>query len=484
VRWVEGRSESLVAATHGRGQRHRLDVAADERGRVLALDAEVVVDVGAYPHTGALVAAATALMMSGPYAIPQLRVRLRGVVTSTTPTAPYRGAGRPEAAMSLERMMDELARRVGRDPADVRLTNFVPETSFPYDTPTGARYDSGRYALVLREAVALAGYHDVRAEQRRRRDGTDRALLGVGLASYVERSGGATGSTEFGSVEVGADGAVLAVTGSSSQGQGHRTSFAQIVANALGVDPGRVEVVQGDTDRVPEGTGTFASRSTQVGGSALHLATVELLDDARRAASRHLEVDGADLVYAAGTFSAAGAPERAVTLEGLVREGVALAATATFSSAQAFPYGTHVAVVEVDADTGAIEVRALIAVDDCGTIVNHRLVEGQALGSMVQGLAQALFESAPYDDSGQPLATSFLTYSMPSAADVPPMQTATVETPSPFVPIGAKGAGESGCIGTPAALVNAVFDALDGHDTSRLAMPLSPERVWSALHGR
>jgi carbon-monoxide dehydrogenase large subunit len=484
VRWIETREESLVAATHGRGQRHRLDVGASASGRIQAVDARLDLDVGAYPHTGSLIGSSTALMMSGPYRIPELRVRVRTVVTNATPTAPYRGAGRPEAALSLERMMDEIARRADLDPAEVRLRNFVGPDDFPYETPTGARYDSGRYADALSGACRLADYRGLRDEQRRRREhGPQRSLLGLGIGSYVERSGGQQGSDEYGAVEVRADGSIVASSGSTSQGQGHRTAFAQIVATALAVEPARVLVVEGDTELVPTGTGTFASRSIQIGGSALHTAALEVLDVARSAAAERLEVDERDLEYSRGSFTTVGAPSRRVGLEELVADGVELSASHRFASPQAFPYGTHVAAVEIDPETGAIAVRTLVAVDDCGRIVNPQIVEGQAQGSIVQGLGQALFEEAPFDEHGQPMAASFLTYTMPSAADLPTTLVRTIETPNPSVPIGAKGAGESGCIGTPPAVVNAVIDALDDPATSSVELPMTPERIWR-LAGR
>jgi carbon-monoxide dehydrogenase large subunit len=479
VRWIETREEALTAATHGRAQRHRLDVGATEAGRIEALDALVELDVGAYPHTASLLAFNTAWMMSGPYRIGELRVRTRTVVTNATPTAPYRGAGRPEAALSLERVMDEIARRAGLDPVEVRLRNFVDPDAFPYETPTGARYDSGRYAVALEEACRLADYRGLREEQRRRRgSGKERSLLGVGIGSYVERSGGQPGSWEDGAVEVRGDGSIVTASGSSSQGQGHRTAFAQIVAAALDVEPDRVRVVQGDTDLVPTGTGTFASRSIQIGGSALHVAAHEVLDQARSAAADRLEVDESDLEYSRGVFATVGAPSRRVSLEELAADGIELRASHRFSSPQAFPFGTHVAAVEIDVETGSVQVRTLVAVDDCGSVVNPQIVEGQAMGSIAQGIAQALFEGAPFDEHGQPAAVSFLTYAIPSAADLTAPSVSTIETPNPNVPLGAKGAGESGCIGTPPAIVNAVIDALDDPSTTSIELPMTPERIW------
>ena len=482
VRWIERRGESLTAATHGRGQRHRLDLGADETGRLEVLDVSIDLDVGAYPHTGALVALGSAWMMSGPYRIPNLRIRTRTVVTNAPPIAPYRGAGRPEAALSLERAMDALARAIGRDPAEVRAMNFIPPEAFPYETPTGARYDSGRYEHTMRAALDRSRYGALRKEQSRRRASGDRAL-GIGIGCYVERSGGQPGSAEFGAVEVRPNG-IVASTGSSSQGQGHRTAMAQVVAAVFDVAPSAVEVVQGDTDAVPEGTGTFASRSIQIGGSALHEASLEAREAARRLAADRLEVDADDLEYRAGGFAAAGVPERSVTIFDLADEGNEIRATHRFRSPQAFPYGTHVAAVEIDRETGVVRLRSLVAVDDCGTIVNPHLVEGQALGSIVQGIGQALFEGIVIDESGQHLTSSFLTYTMPSAADLSFLDVSSTETPNPNSPIGAKGAGESGCIGAPAAIVNAVLDAIDDDHVDAIDMPITPERVWDAIHGR
>jgi carbon-monoxide dehydrogenase large subunit len=355
----------------------------------------------------------------------------------------------------------------------------VDPDAFPYETPTGARYDSGRYAVALEEACRLADYRGLREEQRRRRgSGKERSLLGVGIGSYVERSGGQPGSWEDGAVEVRGDGSIVTASGSSSQGQGHRTAFAQIVAAALDVEPDRVRVVQGDTDLVPTGTGTFASRSIQIGGSALHVAAHEVLDQARSAAADRLEVDESDLEYSRGVFATVGAPSRRVSLEELAADGIELSASHRFSSPQAFPFGTHVAAVEIDVETGSVQLRTLVAVDDCGSVVNPQIVEGQAMGSIAQGIAQALFEGARFDEHGQPAAVSFLTYAIPSAADLTAPTVSSIETPNPNVPLGAKGAGESGCIGTPPAIVNAVIDALDDPETTSIELPITPETVW------
>ncbi|MGH2697596.1 MAG: xanthine dehydrogenase family protein molybdopterin-binding subunit [Actinomycetota bacterium] len=480
VRWIEDRREAFAGATHGRGQSQRLRVASDEEGNLLALEGLVDADVGAYPHTGDFVPSMTGFVLSGPYRIPRLYVRIRSIVTTTTPAASYRGAGRPEAAFALERCMDRLAHRLGADPAELRLRNFIGPGEFPYESPTGAVYDSGDHPAALRLALELAGYHELRAEQRRRRREGDARLLGIGIGSYVERSGGPAGSTEFGSITIEADGSVTARSGATPQGQGHATAFAQVVASALDVALERVRVVQGDTDEVPNGVGTFGSRSMQVGGSSLHRASHEVLDEARRRAAVRLEVAETDLRYGDGGFTVAGT-RLSLTLGELAAER-ALTAQAEFGPPQAFPFGTCVAVVEIDRETGDISLITLVAVDDCGEIINPKLVEGQVVGSIMQGIGQALYERVVYDEYGQPLMSSLMDYSLPTVAELPSLVLGETVTPNPNVPLGNKGAGEAGCIGTPPAIVNAIVDALEGRDEG-IDMPVTPEKVWRVLRG-
>jgi len=478
VRWVEDRREAFHGATHGRGQSQRLRLAADADGRIVALEALIDADVGAYPHTGSFVPSMTGWVLSGPYRIPHLYARVRCVVTNATPTSSYRGAGRPEAAFALERLVDKLARRLGADPVELRLVNFIRPGDFPYRSPTHAVYDSGDHASALRTSLALVGYDAARAEQRRRRADDNPKLLGIGIASYVERSGGQTGTSEFGAIEIARDGTIEARSGSTPQGQGHATVFAQVVASTFDVPLEQVRVVQGDTDEVPDGTGTFASRSMQVGGSALHQASLSVLREARHRAAHELEVDEDDLVYGRGRFVVAGT-ERALDLARLAA-GAPLEDSLELAPPQAFPFGSHVAVVEVDRATGDIEVLRIAATDDCGVVVHPRIVEGQAVGSIVQGLGQALYEKVSYDASGQPLFASLMDYSLPTAAEVPEILLGHSVTPNPNLPLGTKGAGESGCIGSPPAIVNAIVDALDGFDEG-IDMPVSSEKVWRAL---
>jgi carbon-monoxide dehydrogenase large subunit len=478
VRWIEDRREALQGATHGRGQVQRVRLAADEAGTMLALEADIDADVGAYPQTGELVPSMTGWVMSGPYRIPRLHVRIRSVVTNLTPTSPYRGAGRPEAAFAVERVVDKLARRLGVDPAELRLRNFISSHEFPYKSPTGALYDSADHEAALRKALDLAGYEGLRTEQRRRVTG-EGPLLGVGIGSYVERSGGQPGTDEFGSVEIASNGTIVARSGATPQGQGHETAFAQVVASVLDVDLNRVRIVQGDTDEVPKGTGTFASRSMQVGGSSLHRASVEVLEEARRRAVRHFEVAEEDLVYEDASFTVAGT-DRSVGLAELAA-AEPLRSDVELAPPQAFPFGSYVAAVEIDTETGETTIVRLVAVDDFGVVVNPKLVEGQVTGSIVQGLGQALYEQVIYDEYGQPLTSSLMDYSLPTISEVPDLVLAETVTPNPNVPLGTKGAGEAGCIGTPPAVVNAIVDALDGRDEG-LDMPVTPEKVWRILH--
>jgi carbon-monoxide dehydrogenase large subunit len=476
VRWIEDRAEALTAATHGRDQHARITIGADEDGRIRAVAAEIVADVGAYPHTGGFIPDMTCWVFAGPYATPRLRVRARSVVTNKAPTASYRGAGRPEAAYFVERAIDHLAERLGLDPAEVRRRNFVPAGAFPYTSPTGAVYDSGRYESALGLALDLVDYPAQRAEQRRRRSAGAGPLLGIGIASWIERSGGARGLGEFAAVELSAAGGIVAKVGTSSQGQGHEVTFAQIAAEALDVAPEQVRVVLGDTGEVRQGAGAFGSRSVQVGGSALFRAGRALLAEARRRAADLL--DG-EVAYTGGVFRSRDGGE--LSLGRLAARTGPLAAEDVFTPPQAFPFGSYVAVVEVDRRTGVVAVRRLAAVDDCGVVINPAAVEGQIIGSIAQGIGQTLYERVVYDDNGQPLTATLLDYSVPTAAEMPDIVLGEHVTPNPNVPLGAKGAGESGCIGAPPAIANAVWDALADYDRARLQLPITPDRVWECL---
>jgi carbon-monoxide dehydrogenase large subunit len=479
VRWIEDRTEALTAATHGRDQTARIRLAADTDGRILALDAQIDADVGAYPDFGDFIPEMTSWVMSGQYAIPRLHVDTRSIVTNKAPVASYRGAGRPEAAYFLERAVDLLAERLGVDPVELRRRNFIREDVFPYTSPTGAVYDSGRYASALDLAVRLAGYDQWRREQRERRprarQSRDVPLLGIGVASWIERSGGERGSEEYAEIELTADGVVLARVGTASAGQGHEMTFARIAADAVGVDPSTVRVVLADTALVRRGGGAYGSRSVQIGGSALFRAGRAALSEATARAAAKL---GADISYANGVFSSTG---RSITLHELVSATGPLVAEDTFAPPQAFPFGSYVVVLEIDQRTGGIRFRRFVAVDDCGVVVNPRIVTGQVIGSIAQGLGQALYEHVVYDDEGQPINASLLDYHVPTATEMPEVVLGEHVTPNPNVPLGAKGAGESGCIGAPPAIVNAISDALADYDRSALQMPITSARVWQCM---
>lgn len=478
VRWAEDRAEALATSTRGRGQQQHARLAATRDGELLAYELLVHADIGAYPHTGAAIPGSTGAMATGSYRTPRVYSRVRTVLTSTPPTSAYRGAGRPEAAFAIERSMDQLARRLGMDPVELRRRNFIRE--FPYLTPTGRTYDSGNYEAALDRAVAAIRYDEVRAAQRRRRSGPGdgQPPLGVGIACYVERSGGPPDTDEFGSVEVEADGSVVARSGSTCTGQAHPTVFPQVVATALDVGLERVRLVQNDTREVPYGFATFGSRSMQVGGGALWRASRRLLDEARQRFATACEVDVAEVSYAGGRLRTSGqSGTQSVTLGDLVRQTGPLRVDDRFQPPQAFPFGCYAAVVEVDTDLGDVRILRLVAVDDYGVVVNPMVVDGQGYGSIAQGLGQVMFEEASYAPDGTPEAVSLLDYLLPTAADMPPIELLETETPNPNVPFGSKGAGEAGCIGVPAAVVSAVCDALD---IDHIDMPLTPEAVWRA----
>jgi carbon-monoxide dehydrogenase large subunit len=482
VRWIEDRLESMLVATRGRGQDQHVRLAADADGRLLAYELRIDADVGAYPHLGVGLPMQTAWMATGPYATPLVHATVRSVLTNTMLTYPYRGAGRPEAAIALERSMDTLASRLGMDPVELRRRNFIAPERFPYETPTGRRYDSGNYAAALDLALETLDYGKWRAEQARRRADPDALPLGIGLSCYVERSGGEPGGLhEFGSLEVHEDGAITARCGAASSGQGHQTVFPGLVAKTLGVDEARVRLIEGDTGEQPEGMGSFASRTAQVAGALLQHLSLLLVDQARDRAAKLWELPAEAVQWSGGVVRSAGDRSVAMDLAGLVRTTGPLRVDDRFESGLAFPFGTHAAVAEVDPELGTVHVLQLVTVDDCGVVLDPALVRGQAFGSAVQGIGQALYEGMCYDDAGVPmLDEGLLDYLVPTAAEIPPTEIRDTCTPSPATPLGAKGAGESGSIGTPAAVINAVADALRLADRDLLQMPLTPDRVWRA----
>jgi carbon-monoxide dehydrogenase large subunit len=491
VRWIEPRSESMVSLTHGRAHIQRVEIGAKRDGEIVGLRAEIWADMGAYPLAAYLLST-TQRMLNGPYTIPRIAFRGHIVVTNTTPVAPCRGAGRPEATALVERAVDMVAAELGMDPVEARRRNLIPPDAFPYAAAAGSTYDTGEYERALDEALRIAGYEELRIEQAERRARGDRLALGIGLSTYVEIT--AFGGREFGSVEVAPDGLVTVLTGASPHGQGHETAFAQIASGLLGVPFETVRVIHSDTGIVPKGDGTYASRSLQLAGSAVWETSLEVLEKARRLAAYALEVAGPDIVRGAdGRFGAAGAPELGLALAELAAiagdparlpEGMepGLSAQTVFRERDStFPFGAHVAVVEVDLQTGEVRLTRHIAVDDCGRILNPILVRGQVHGGLAQGIGQALYEEVAYDEGGTPLTANLSTYLMPAATELPSFETAQTETPTPHNPLGAKGIGESATVGSTPAVQNAVVDALAHLGVRHVDLPLFPERVWRAI---
>ncbi|HEX5094966.1 MAG TPA: xanthine dehydrogenase family protein molybdopterin-binding subunit [Acidimicrobiia bacterium] len=482
VAWTETRRENLLNMTHGRGQIQDVDVGVRRDGTIVGIRVRAVADVGAYRMRGPFIPMVTRFMASGTYRFPHIEFHPVIVETNTTPTGPYRGAGRPEAAAMCERIVELVADELELDAIDVRRRNFVPPDAFPYTTPTGATYDTGEYERALDAALAQSHYAQWRGQQQDRRMLGDRFQLGIGIGCYVEVSGR---GGEYGSVTIERDGSATVVTGSVPNGQGHETVWAQIASAVLGVPFEQVRVVHSDTTRVDHGTGTFGSRSLQLAGSAVHDAAVDVREQARRRVAEMLEASVDDIVvFDDGRLGVAGVPASALTWADIAAApGDAMHAALDFDSDGSFPFGCHVAVVEVDTETGDTRLVQLTAVDDCGTVVNPMIAEGQVHGGIAQGIGQALFERVVYDDDGNPLTASLVDYAMPSAAELPSFSVHHTVTPTPKNPLGAKGIGESGTTGSTAAVWNAVVDALKPYGVRHLDMPFTPERVWRAIHG-
>jgi carbon-monoxide dehydrogenase large subunit len=485
VRWVETRSEAQLSM-HGRGQVQYAELGLGSDGVITGLRCRVFGDAGAYAgFGGGLAEWSTYLMSQGVYRIPASAFDAAVAVTNTAPMGAFRGAGRPEAAALLERMMDLAAVELAIDPAEIRRRNLLTSDQFPYRTSTGATYDAGDYAMVLREVLRVADYDGLRAEQRARRDSGDTTQLGIGLGVYVEVTGG--GSGEFGAVHVDRDGTATIRVGTSAHGQGHATSFSMIVADRLGIDLGRVRFVQSDTAAVPRGQGTGGSRSLQLGGSAVAGAADLVVDQARELAATLLEVSADEVVVSDhGEFHVVGVPTAAVSWDDVLRkadeDGRTVAAEFDFPAEGAtYPFGAHLAVVEVDVETGRVTPRRHYAVDDCGRILNPLLVAGQQHGGVAQGVAQALWEKFEYDPEGTPMTGTFADYNLPTAVDMPPLEVSNTVTPTPLNPLGAKGIGESATIGSTPAVQNAVVDALSHLGVRHVDMPCTPHRVWAAI---
>ena len=489
VAWIPTRSEDLVSMPHSRGQVQYAELATTREGDFRALRVHLVGDAGAYPSVGAYLPTLTKRMASGTYRFDSIQFDIAVATTNTPPTGAYRGAGRPEATALLERLVDQAALELGIDPIELRKRNFIGDDAFPFVTLTGANYDSGAYATPFEVAAATIGYDELREEQRQRRERGDRVQLGVGVASYVEITAGG-GTSEFGAVEVHEDGTATVRAGTSAHGQGHQTSFAMIVSDRTGIPVDRIRLVDGDTDLVPRGGGTGGSRSLQIGGSAVNAATVTLVENAKRLAASRLEADVADIVVdtAAGTIGVAGVPARALSWTELAAYAADTGRSAELSvedefdqHGPTFPFGAHIAAVEVDLDTGSATVLRHVAVDDCGTVLNPMIVEGQQHGGVAAGIGQALFEEIRYDDAGNPLTATLVDYGIPSAAELPSFEVRSTETPTPLNPLGAKGIGEAATIGATPAVQNAVIDALAHLGVGHIDLPCTPERVWRTV---
>jgi carbon-monoxide dehydrogenase large subunit len=499
VRWLAGRQESFLSDTQGRDHATRAELAVDAEGRFLALRVSTTANLGAYVSTfgAAIPGPIYSALLAGVYRTGAIFVEVTGVFSNTVPTDAYRGAGRPEACYVLERLADKAARALGLDRAEIRRRNFIAPAAMPYKTPIGPTYDCGDFPRMLERALRAARY----ADERKPAPGK---LRGIGMACYIESSGvapsrlagmmGARGGFyEAAQVRVAPDGSVTAFLGTHSHGQGHATTFAQILSQRLDLPLEKIRIVEGDTAAVPSGTGTFGSRSLAVGGSALAKAIDKVVEKGRRIAAHLLEASAADLDFAAGRFTVAGT-DRSLSFAEVARAAYAphrlpleslepgLDETAFYDPANfAFSNGAHVCEVEVDAETGAVTLVGYWAVDDVGTVVNPMIVEGQVHGGLAQGLGQALAERTVYQD-GQLLSASFMDYALPRAGDLPFFHAETDESqPCTHNPLGAKGCGESGAIGAPAALVSAVLDALAPLGVGDLEMPLTPHRVWQAI---
>lgn len=490
VKWIEDRRENLLASYMGRGLEAEVEMAVDGDSHITGIRAKLIADLGAYLYPATpTVPVTTGMLLTGGYAIQNAAVELIGVATNKVPTGPYRGAGRPEAAYIVERMLDLVATETKLDPIDLRLRNVIPVEAFPFSTPLGFVYDSGNYARALERCRTLVEYDRWREEQRRAR--ASGRLVGIGVALYVERAGSQL--WESAAVSVGPAGRVIVRTGSNSHGQGHETTFAQIAADALGVDLDAVAIEHGDSAVVPRGVGTFASRSTAIGGSALIVALDKIKAKATAIAAHLLEAAPADIEWTDGRLRIRGSPQRAMAFGEVAaaayRPGrlpphieMGLDASGHFSlSGPVFPFGAYAAVVEIERETGAVKILRLVAVDDAGCIVNPLLAEGQVLGAIAQGLGQAFVEQAVYDRDGQPLTATFMDYGMLRAAGVPSVVTELLETPSPLNPLGAKGIGEAGAIGAPAAVANAVIDALGPLGVRHVDFPFTPTKLWGIV---
>jgi carbon-monoxide dehydrogenase large subunit len=502
VKWTQGRREDFAATIHGRGQVQYIEAAAKKDGTVTAIKAKLFIDLGAYfQFFTPLIPGFTGLLMHGAYKVPAVAFEQIAVFTNKMSTDAYRGAGRPEAAFIAERVMDAVAAELKLDPVEVRRKNFIPKEAFPYSTPVGLVYDSGNYDAALDKALQIVDYAALRKEQvELRKQGR---YLGIGISSYIEICGIGpsvllppklkVGGWESCTVRIDPSGKATVLTGISPHGQGQETSFAQLVADELGIGIDDVTVVHGDTAVVQYGVGTFGSRGMALGGTALLMSLDKIKAKARTIASHMMEAPPESLDFAEGKIFLKNDPSKFILFQQVVeaaygfKAGVpniepGLEASSSYEPSNClFPFGTHVAVVEVDPETGEMKFRRYVAVDDCGNIINPMLVEGQVHGGIAQGVAQALYEEVVYDENGQLLSGSLMDYAVPKAAMMPWMELDNTVTPTPVNPLGVKGVGEAGTIGSTPAVVNAVLDALAPFGVKNIDMPLRPEKIWRAI---
>ena len=493
VKWAEDRSENMVSMVHGRAMTLDAKMGFDADGIITGMDVNLIADVGCYPNVGAVLPTFTWNVIQGVYAIPKIHFIANSVVTNTTPIGAYRGAGRPEATQMLERMMDVAAAQIGMDPADIRRKNFIPADAFPFTTVSGSSYDNGDYTMSLNAALDAAGIDELRAEQASRRESGAVKQLGIGMSTYVEVTAPAGLHVEYGKVEITPEGKAIGRVGTSAHGQGHITSFSMIISEHLGIPMDDITILQSDTAEVPKGAGTMGSRSLQTAGSAVFVASENVFAMGQQLAANLLEAAPEDIVKANGGLGVAGVPAKSVSWAEIYAASIddgkrpadmepGLEYELDFDGSNStYPFGAHVSVVEVDTETGEVDMVRHVAVDDAGRILNPMIVSGQQHGGIAQGAAQALYEGIEYDDWGNPVTSNLADYAIPAATELISYEATNTETPTFRNPLGAKGIGESGTIGSTPAIHNAVLDALVPYGVRHIDMPLTPRKIWAAI---